>query len=164
MAVGRGLLFPTQFPDGRLRQPEQKSTKRQRPAMSFAVAAGWFISASGLIILLFERVEKYSSKADLDLYYLLLTVKRKRGAVSWNSAVSTFFDKIFDDGRKFGPLFAPRLARVLLFSFLIYGLLVGTIVILDGLSHRGMLNTVIQPAFVLLLIQSIIIGIFSDYI
>jgi len=43
--------------------------------MSVAVAFVSFLSISGLILLVFERVEKYSSKPDLELYYLLLTVK-----------------------------------------------------------------------------------------
>jgi hypothetical protein len=106
--------------------------------MSLSAGAAWFISISGLILLTFERVEKYSSEADLELYYLLLTVKRPAGTHPWHAALSSFFDSIFGEGWTSGPLYAPLWSRVALFSLVVHLAILLLILAGDNFDHaRG---------------------------
>jgi hypothetical protein len=79
-----------------------------------------YISVAGLIYLVFERVEKLSSKSDLELYYLLMTIKRENIASVWHNGILRFFDSVFGRGVRAGTLTLPRFSRVILFTALIH--------------------------------------------
>lgn len=85
--------------------------------MSIWEAMAWFWSTFLGILLIFERVEKFSSKHDLEQYYLLLTVHPSKVSRPLHSAVSAFFDKIFGVGPRFGPIHSPSILRILIYSF-----------------------------------------------
>jgi hypothetical protein len=51
--------------------------------MSFPAAMGWFSSAVAFILATFAFVEKFSSKEDLEKYYLLITVSRFKFSAQW---------------------------------------------------------------------------------
>src|SRR4051794_6960456 len=84
--------------------------------MSLEAAAAWFASVCAAIFVIFERVEKLSSKSDLELYYLLITVERTSLSSPWHIAPIRFFDKIFGTGKLVGPVLFPRLLRVIVFT------------------------------------------------
>jgi len=79
-----------------------------------------YLAIAGVIYVVFERLEKYSSKADLDLYYLVITIKRENVAAVWHEATIRFFDKLFGIGFRVGSLILPRLSRVLLLTVAIH--------------------------------------------
>jgi hypothetical protein len=88
--------------------------------MSVKEALAWFVAIALFIFGTFERVEKYSSKADLDTYYLMLTIKRDRVGSLWHRAVRRFFDRVFGRGVKLRSFVFPRFSRVLIITGMIH--------------------------------------------
>jgi hypothetical protein len=103
--------------------------------VSLGEAATWFVSISSTIFIVFERVEKFSSKADLELYYLILTVKRTAFDRPWHMAVSRFFDKIFGRGNQLRIIYFPSFFRTFAFTSVVTGCISVFIITQDGLWH-----------------------------
>jgi hypothetical protein len=120
--------------------------------VSFAAAGAWFISICAAIFVAFERVETFSSKADLELYYLLITVNRTEYGSPWHLAVARFFDKIFGKRQYLHFVDAPSLYRVAIFTLAVHAGLFIWIVASDGLFHVKGVVTVVALSFVICVI------------
>jgi len=83
-------------------------------------AIEFYLMVSGAIYFVFERLERFSNKADLELYYRMLTIKRENLAPVWREAIIRFFDKLFGAGARIGSLTFPLFSRVVLLTGLIH--------------------------------------------
>jgi hypothetical protein len=79
-------------------------------------AIALYLSLASLIYVVFERVEKFSSKSDIEPYYLLITVKRQNIATVWHEGILRFFDRIFGRGLRVGTLTMPLFSRTVLLT------------------------------------------------
>jgi hypothetical protein len=68
-------------------------------------AIEFYLMVSGAIYFVFERLERFSNKADLELYYRMLMIKRENLAPVWREAIIRFFDKLFGAGSRIARLF-----------------------------------------------------------
>jgi hypothetical protein len=90
----------------------------------FGSAHGQFLSLETTILASFAFVEKYSSKDDLENYYLILTVKRNL-SVEWYASLIRFFDLLFAFHKRGARIALPSLMRVAFYTLVTTSLMRG---------------------------------------
>jgi hypothetical protein len=116
-----------------------------------------YLTIAGVIYVVFERLEKYSSKSDLELYYLVITIKRENVIAVWHEATIRFFDKLFGIGLKLGSLILPRLSRVFLLTCSIH-------LLFYILMFRSMPMSTFGNVTLLPIVTSLVISVPFDFV
>jgi hypothetical protein len=87
--------------------------------VTISQAMTWFSATAGSIFLPFVLVEKFSSKEDLENYYLLITVDRFKFNAQWYLLLIKFVDLFFGFHKIYGKLIVPSVFRVAAYTICI---------------------------------------------